>query len=174
MANFDFLLNYSEFSAFSGLANEAEKQYNNPTMFSVISARKCVEQAVHWMYSIDDELIMPYDDSIQVLVHDKNFVSIVPGNIQKDLQIVIKVGNQAVHSNAEVDQARALLPLKSLFNFTNWICLTYTDDLIINEESKICNFNDLILVNSQEQIYATSQDELERYKEMHRDWGGDN
>ena len=45
-------------------------------MFCGISARKCVEQAVNWMYSVDDELTMPYDDSIQVLVHDKNFVSI--------------------------------------------------------------------------------------------------
>ena len=43
------------------------------------------------------------------------------------------------------------------------------DDLIINDESKIYDFNDLIFVNSQEQIYATSQDELERYKDMPRD-----
>ena len=114
MTNFDFLLEHNEFSAFSGLANEAERQYNKSTMFCGISARKCVEQAVNWMYSVDDDLYMPYDDSIQVLVHDKNFVNIVPGNIQKDLQIVIKVGNQAVHSNTEIDKPRALLSLKAL------------------------------------------------------------
>ena len=66
MTNFDFLLDYKEFSAFSGLANEAEKQYNKSTMFCGISARKCVEQAVNWMYSVDDDLYMPYDDSLQV------------------------------------------------------------------------------------------------------------
>ena len=79
MANFDYLLQYKEFSAFSGLANEAEKQYNKSTMFCGISARKCVEQAVNWMYSVDDDLYMPYDDSLQVLISDKNFVKIVPG-----------------------------------------------------------------------------------------------
>lgn len=43
------------------------------------------------------------------------------------------------------------------------------DELIINNDSKIYEFNDLIFVNSQEQVYATSQNELERYKEMTRD-----
>jgi hypothetical protein len=43
------------------------------------------------------------------------------------------------------------------------------DELIINDDSKVYEFNDLIFVNSQEQIYATSQNELERYKEMTRD-----
>ena len=87
MTNFDFLLNYSEFSVFATLANEAEKQYNKSTMFCGIATRKCIEQAVHWMYSVDGDLKMPYDDSIQVLVHDSEFVQIVPGNIQKDIQI---------------------------------------------------------------------------------------
>ena len=159
MANFDFLLNYSEFSAFSGLANEAEKQYNKSTMFSGISARKCVEQAVNWMYSVDDELIMSYDDSIQVLVHDKNFVSIVPGNIQKDLQIVIKVGNQAVHSNTEVDKARALLSLKALFNFTNWICFTYTDDYQTRKFDE-----NLIPKNKATIIVKKNQEEIDKYR----------
>ena len=88
MTNFDYLLEYKEFSVFATLANEAEKQYNKSTMFCGIAARKCIEQAVLWMYSVDGDLRMPYDDSIQVLVHDKSFVNIVPGNIQKDLQIV--------------------------------------------------------------------------------------
>ena len=104
MTNFDFLLNYPEFSVFAPLANEAEKQYNKSTMFCGIATRKCIEQAVHWMYSVDGDLKMPYDDSIQVLVHDRMFVQIVPGNIQKDIQIAIKVGNQAVHSKTEVEK----------------------------------------------------------------------
>ncbi len=43
------------------------------------------------------------------------------------------------------------------------------DELIITDDSKIYEFNDLIFVNSQEQVYATSKDELERYKDMPRD-----
>lgn len=159
MTNFDYLLQYKEFSAFSGLANEAEKQFNKSTMFCGISARKCVEQAVNWMYSVDDDLYLPYDDSIQVLVHDKSFVNIVPGNIQKDLQIVIKVGNQAVHSNTEVDKSRALLSLKALFNFTNWICFTYTDDYQPRKFDE-----NLIPKNKVKIIVKKNQEEIDKYR----------
>ncbi|MDD5789564.1 MAG: DEAD/DEAH box helicase family protein, partial [Spirochaetia bacterium] len=159
MTNFEFLLDYSEFSVFATLANEAEKQFNKSTMFCGIAARKCVEQAVHWMYSVDGDLKMPYDDSIQVLVHDKSFVNIVPGNIQKDLQIVIKVGNQAVHSNTEVDKSRALLSLKALFNFTNWICFTYTDDYQPRKFDE-----NLIPKNKVKSIVKKNQEEIDKYR----------
>ena len=159
MTNFEFLLDYSEFSVFARLANEAEKQFNKSTMFCGISARKCVEQAVNWMYSVDDDLYLPYDDSIQVLVHDKSFVNIVPGNIQKDLQIVIKVGNQAVHSNTEVDKSRALLSLKALFNFTNWICFTYTDDYQPRKFDE-----NLIPKNKVKIIVKKNQEEIDKYR----------
>ncbi len=160
MTNFDFLLGHTEFSAFSGLANEAENQYNKSTMFCGISARKCVEQAVNWMYSVDDELSMPYDDSIQVLVHDKNFCSIVPGNIQRDLQLVIKVGNQAVHSNTEIDKPRALLSIKALFNFMNWICFTYG----YTYQARKFDEN-LIPPNKTTIIVKKNQEEIDKYKE---------
>lgn len=160
MTNFDFLLAYNGFSAFSALANEAEKQYNKSTMFSGISARKCVEQAVKWMYSVDDELSMPYDDSIQVLVHDRIFVRIVPGHIQKDIQIVIKVGNQAVHSATEIDKARSLLALKALFNFMNWICFTYGD----NYQTRKFDEN-LIPKNKATIVVKKNQAEIDKYRD---------
>ena len=160
MTNFDFLLEYNGFSAFANLANEAEKQYNKSTMFCGISARKCVEQAVNWMYSVDDDLDMPYDDSIQVLVHDKTFCKAVPGHIQQDIQIVIKVGNQAVHSNTEVDKARALLSLKALFNFMNWICFTYGDDYQTRQFDE-----NLIPKNKTTIIVKKNQKELDKYRE---------
>lgn len=160
MANFDFLLKYKEFTDFANLAIEAEKQYNKSTMFSGISARKCVEQAVKWMYSVDDELSMPYDDSIQVLVHDRYFCSIVPGHIQKDIQIVIKVGNQAVHSATEIDKARSLLALKALFNFMNWICFTYGD----NYQTRKFDEN-LIPKNKATIVVKKNQTEIDKYRD---------
>ena len=159
MTNFDFLLDYSEFSVFATLANEAEKQYNKSTMFCGIATRKCIEQAVHWMYSVDGDLKMPYDDSIQVLVHDSEFVQIVPGNIQKDIQIAIKVGNQAVHSKTEVEKSFALLALKALFNFMNWIVYTYSD------KYETRHFDEaLIPVNKATIIVKKNQEEIDKYR----------
>ncbi|MDD5810688.1 MAG: DEAD/DEAH box helicase family protein, partial [Treponema sp.] len=160
MTNFDFLLTYSEFSVFATLANEAEKQYNKSTMFCGIATRKCIEQAVHWMYSVDGDLKMPYDDSIQVLVHDSEFVQIVPGNIQKDIQIAIKVGNQAVHSKTEVEKSFALLALKALFNFMNWIVYTYSD------KYETRHFDEaLIPVNKATIVVKKNTDEINKYKD---------
>ncbi len=160
MTNFDFLLDYSEFSVFATLANEAEKQYNKSTMFCGIATRKCIEQAVHWMYSVDGDLKMPYDDSIQVLVHDSEFVQIVPGNIQKDIQIAIKVGNQAVHSKTEVEKSFALLALKALFNFMNWIVYTYSD------KYETRHFDEaLIPVNKATIVVKKNTDEINKYKD---------
>ena len=160
MTNFDFLLNYSEFSVFATLANEAEKQYNKSTMFCGIATRKCIEQAVHWMYSVDGDLKMPYDDSIQVLVHDSEFVQIVPGNIQKDIQIAIKVGNQAVHSKTEVEKSFALLALKALFNFMNWIVFTYAD------KYETRHFDEaLIPVNKATIVVKKNTEEINKYKD---------
>ena len=159
MANFDYLLQYKEFSAFSGLANEAEKQYNKSTMFCGISARKCVEQAVNWMYSVDDDLYMPYDDSLQVLISDKNFVKIVPGDILNCIHIVRKTGNDAVHSRTELSKSRALLSLKALFNFLNWIVFTYSSTY----ESRTFD-ETLIPANKATIIVKKNQEEIDKYR----------
>ena len=89
MANFDFLSYDKNYSSFSQMAVQAELQYNKNTVFAAFAARKSLEQAVKWMYSVDPDLKKPYDDSIQVLVHEPTFVNAVPSNIRHDMQIVI-------------------------------------------------------------------------------------
>lgn len=111
------------------------------------------------MYSVDQDLRLPYDDQIQTLVHTNDFVNIVPGNIQKDIQISIKAGNQAVHSRKEVEKQRALLSLKSLFNFMNWISYTYGSFY----ETRHFDEN-LIPKNKVTVIVKTNHEEIEQYK----------
>ena len=125
MANFDFLTYDSNYSAFSQMAIQAELQYNKNTVFAAFAARKSLEQAVKWMYSVDGDLHKPYDDSIQVLVHESSFVNTVPSNIRHDIQLVIKVGNSGVHDTLAVEKKYVLLSLKALFNFLNWLDYTY-------------------------------------------------
>lgn len=117
MANFDFLTYDTNYSAFSQMAIQAELQYNKNTVFAAFAARKSLEQAVKWMYSVDPDLHKPYDDSIQVLVHESSFVNAVPSNIRHDIQLVIKVGNSGVHDTLSVEKKYVLLSLKALFNF---------------------------------------------------------
>lgn len=128
MANFDFLSYDKNYSAFSQMAIQAELQYNKNTVFAAFAARKALEQAVKWMYSVDDDLKRPYDDSIQNLVHTPSFMNTVPSNIRNDMQVVIKVGNSGVHDTYAVDKTKVLLSLRALFNFLNWLDYTYGPD----------------------------------------------
>lgn len=43
-----------------------------------------------------------------------------------------------------------------------------SDELSITDASKITELNDLIFINSQEQVYGTNEEELEKYKSMSR------
>ena len=161
MANFDFLTYDTNYSAFSQMAIQAELQYNKNTVFSAFAARKSLEQAVKWMYSVDPDLHKPYDDSIQVLVHESSFVNAVPSNIRHDIQLVIKVGNSGVHDTLSVEKKYVLLSLKALFNFLNWLDYTYGSDYKQRTFSEDAIPKNKVAVA----IKKTSQDELQKYKD---------
>ena len=161
MANFDFLTYDTNYSAFSQMAIQAELQYNKNTVFSAFAARKSLEQAVKWMYSVDPDLHKPYDDSIQVLVHESSFVNAVPSNIRHDIQLVIKVGNSGVHDTLSVEKKYVLLSLKALFNFLNWLDYTYGSDYKQRVFSEDAIPKNKVVVA----IKKPSQDELQKYKD---------
>ena len=161
MANFDFLTYDKNYSAFSQLAIQAELQYNKNTVFAAFAARKSLEQAVKWMYSVDPDLHKPYDDSIQVLVHESSFVNAVPSNIRNDMQLVIKVGNSGVHDTLSVEKKYVLLSLKALFNFLNWLDYTYGADYKQRTFSEDSIPKNKVVVA----IKKPSQDEIKKYKD---------
>ncbi len=161
MANFDFLTYDKNYSAFSQMAIQAELQYNKNTVFSAFAARKSLEQAVKWMYSVDPDLHKPYDDSIQVLVHESSFVNAVPSNIRHDIQLVIKVGNSGVHDTLSVEKKYVLLSLKALFNFLNWLDYTYGADYKQRTFSEDAIPKNKVVVA----VKKPSQDELQKYKD---------
>lgn len=161
MANFDFLTYDTNYSVFSQMAIQAELQYNKNTVFSAFAARKSLEQAVKWMYSVDPDLHKPYDDSIQVLVHESSFVNAVPSNIRHDIQLVIKVGNSGVHDTLSVEKKYVLLSLKALFNFLNWLDYTYGADYKQRTFSEDAIPKNKVVVA----VKKPSQDELQKYKD---------
>ena len=168
MANFDFLTYDKNYFAFSQMAIQAELQYNKNTVFAAFAARKSLEQAVKWMYSVDPDLHKPYDDSIQVLVHESSFVNAVPSNIRHDMQLVIKVGNSGVHDTLAVEKKYVLLSLKALFNFLNWLDYTYGSDYkqrIFSEEAIPKNKVVVVVKKTPKQVRGDS--EVQRTNEGH-------
>ncbi len=162
MANFDFLTYDTNYSAFSQMAIDAERQYNRNTVFSAFAARKALEQAVKWMYSVDSDLRRPYSDSIQVLVHEPSFVNAVPSNIRTAMQTVIKVGNSGVHDTYAVDKKYVLLSLKALFNVLNWLDYTYGVDYKQRTFSEDAIPANKVVIS----IPKPSKDEIQKYKDQ--------
>lgn len=161
MANFDFLTYDTNYSAFSQMAIQAELQYNKNTVFAAFAARKSLEQAVKWMYSVDPDLHKPYDDSLKALLYEPTFINTVPSNIRNDIQLVRKIGNSGVHDTYVVEKKYVLLSLKALFNFLNWLDYTYGADYKQRTFSE-----DAIPKNKVvPAIKKPSQDELQKYKD---------
>ena len=73
MSNFSFLQEQNEYSMFAASAIEAEKVYATSTTMCAIGCRKAMELAVKWVYAIDTEMIMPYRDNLQALIHEPSF-----------------------------------------------------------------------------------------------------
>ena len=161
MANFDFLTYDTNYSAFSQMAIQAELQYNKNTVFAAFAARKSLEQAVKWMYSVDPELHKPYDDSLKALLYEPTFINTVPSNIRNDIQLVRKIGNSGVHDTYVIEKKYVLLSLKALFNFLNWLDYTYGSDYKQRTFSEDAIPKNKVVVA----IKKPSQDELQKYKD---------
>ncbi|NLM42854.1 MAG: DEAD/DEAH box helicase family protein [Clostridiales bacterium] len=124
-ANFDFLKNKSEYELFANACIEAEIVLSTSAAMSAIGSRKALELAVKWVYSADNTMSMPYKDSIQALIHEPSFkIAIEPATWNK-LPYIIKLGNLAVHTEKKIDRSDAILSLKFLFEFIQWLDYCY-------------------------------------------------
>ena len=71
--NFDYLKNEPKFKNFSGVAISAERIILMDPEASIINCRRAMEFALKWMYSVDKELEMPYQDNLQSLMNAEEF-----------------------------------------------------------------------------------------------------
>ena len=124
MANFDYLAFKPEYKMFSAACMEAEKIYHTSPALCAIGCRKALELGVKWVYSAD-HLSFPYQDNLQALIHNPDFRDALDGMTWDQLPYVIKLGNIAVHSGKSIEQGEALLSLRKLFYFIDWIDYTY-------------------------------------------------
>ena len=83
MNNFDFLKTDKRFDSFADVAIAAEKLLNIDVDSCVTNCRRSMEFAVKWMYSVDNELVIPYQDTLVSLINDEKFRDIVGDDIYK-------------------------------------------------------------------------------------------
>ena len=130
MSNFDFILKNEIFKTFAEAAEEAEKSIAVANVSCTILCRRALELAVKWIYANDRELVLPYQNNLSSLVYDINFKSMINEKVFSGMTYIIKLGNFAVHSNKKVTRKEAVLCLKYLFDFMDWIAYYYDSNYI--------------------------------------------
>ncbi|MED4850605.1 DEAD/DEAH box helicase family protein [Caldifermentibacillus hisashii] len=132
-SNFHFLKDKPQYRAFSKACFEAEKGLVVSPAVSAIQSRRALELAVKWVYSFDSAVKVPYQDNLSSLIHDPNFLGIIDEDLLPLMKYVVKLGNQAVHTNAPVTRDEAVLSLHHLFQFIAWIDYCYSDEFTAGE-----------------------------------------
>ena len=130
MSNFDFILKNEIFKTFAEAAEEAEKSIAVANVSCTILCRRALELALKWIYANDRELVLPYQNNLSSLVYDINFKSMINEKVFNGMTYIIKLGNFSVHSNKKVTRKEAVLCLKYLFDFMDWIAYYYDSNYI--------------------------------------------
>ena len=127
ITNFDYLRMEPKFSKFAEVAISAEKIILIDPEASIINSRRAMEFAVKWMYSVDSELEMPYQDNLHSLMNDEDYRQIVGPDLWKRMDYIRRCGNNVAHSNKKLGRDEAMLCLENLFIFLDYISHCYSD-----------------------------------------------
>lgn len=127
MTNFDYLKEETKFNSFSNVAISAEKILKIDMEASVINCRRAMEFAIKWMYSVDEALEMPYQDTLISLMSTEDFHGLVDDSLWKRLDLIRKIGNRAAHNGRKITKDEAILCLQNLFLFMDYVAYCYAD-----------------------------------------------
>ncbi|OCH81140.1 DEAD/DEAH box helicase family protein [Gordonia sp. UCD-TK1] len=121
-SNFDFL--QGEWPQIHASAKNAERDALFDSRSTCFYARRTVEAAVRWLYTVNG-LDKPYKDDLSARIHDPAFQAIVPGNVQTKLDLIRRAGNHAVHDDRSIGQESGIRLLEELFHVLSWLARTY-------------------------------------------------
>ncbi len=128
MTNFDIFLSEPKFASFAEVAVSAEKILNIDPAACVLNCRRGVEFAVKWMYSVDGELVLPWDDKLVSLMSTDEFRDVVDDNLLRRMHFIRKIGNTAAHAGSKVTREQAALCLENLYIFLDFVAYCYGDN----------------------------------------------
>ena len=133
MTNFDFLLSAPDFASFADVAISAEKILHIDIDSCVLNCRRAMEFAVKWMYSVDRDLVMPYQDNLVSLMNDEKFRDIIGGDVWRRMDFIRKLGNNAAHGGKKITLEQAELCLENLFIFLDCVAYFYAPEYVERE-----------------------------------------
>ena len=127
ITNFDYLKQEPKFSRFADVAISAEKIILMDPEASIINSRRAMEFAIKWMYSVDSDLEMPYQDNLQSLMNAEEYRDIVGPDLWKRMDYIRRCGNNVAHSNKKLGRDEAMLCLENLFIYLDFVACCYSE-----------------------------------------------
>lgn len=167
MSNFSFIP--QKWNSLISTAQEAEKNVYSAPLFSALLSRKSLEQWVRWIYQNDSDLELPFDDSLSALIHNQVFKNIIAPLQFEQINLIRKLGNNAVHTSSRITAQEALHSLKLLYNFIAWVTQVYNE-----EKFRVGGFNESLIEKESgkdktkaelkvlEEKYLAQQEKLEK------------
>ena len=125
MTNFSFLQTEKDFETFSTPAIAAERILHIDPAACVLNCRRAMQFAVKWMYSVDKQLVTPYDDRLASLMGDVDFRDIVGLDLWRRMDLIRKLGNHAAHTGKKITREQAALCLENLWFFLDFVAYCY-------------------------------------------------
>lgn len=126
MSNFSFIPTH--WANIAQTPKEAEQHVYGAPLYAAMLCRKSLEEWVRWMYEHDSDLTLPYDTSLSSLIHEQCFKNVVAPMQFNHINLIRKLGNAAVHTNAKIKPQEALYALQLLYGFIGWITMVYGEE----------------------------------------------
>lgn len=104
MSQFTFL--QAEFPTIYESANKAVDAVHPDPRTACFYTRRALELTVNWLYKHDNSLELPYQDNLSALIHEPTFKTLVGEAVFNKTRVIIKLGNQAVHSARAISTLR--------------------------------------------------------------------
>ena len=128
MTNFHFLKQTPDFAAFADVAISAERLIYIDQAACVFNCRRAMEFAVKWMYSVDRDLVMPYEDNLHLLINSEEFRDIVGNDVWRRMDLIRKMGNDVAHKSKAITEDQAEVCLENLFVFLDEVAYLYAPE----------------------------------------------
>ena len=123
MTNFAFL--EAEWPSLYEAAEKASNAVYPDPRTACFYARRALELAVQWIYKYDYSLLLPYQENLNAFIHEPTFKKVVGEAIFNKARIIIRLGNEAVHSNSSIQAYDSVTVVSELFHITYWLARTY-------------------------------------------------
>lgn len=150
-SNFDFLIGKENYDYFAQEAVEAERAMLVSPAASAGLSRKALELAIKYVYEHDEEVSLPYDTTLSALMYEYTFKRILPPGLLDCLTFIRKLGNTVLHENKRISRDDAVIALKDLFEFCDWLDYSYS------KEYEQHSFDESLIPDADSEVFSVKE-----------------